>query len=31
MDQLASRVQNGKLQVIYQAFENNAAEPIKKA
>lgn len=31
MDQLPSRVENGKVQVLYQAFENNAAEPIKKA
>ena len=31
LDQLPSRVQDGKLQVLYQAFENNSAEQIKRA
>jgi Rieske Fe-S protein len=31
LDQLPSRVQDGKLQVKYQSFENNATEQIKRA
>ena len=31
LDQLPSRVQDGKLQVQYQSFENNATEQIKRA
>jgi len=31
LDQLPSRVEDGKLQVLYQAFENNSAEQIKRA
>jgi Rieske Fe-S protein len=30
LDQLPSRVQDGKLQVKYQSFENNASEQIKR-
>ena len=30
LDQLPARVQDGKLQVIFQIFENNAAEQIKR-
>lgn len=31
LDQLPARVQDGKLQVQYQSFENNATEQIKRA
>jgi Rieske Fe-S protein len=31
LDALPSRVQDGKLQVLYQSYENNSAERIKRA
>lgn len=31
LDALPSRIQNGKLQVVFQSFENNATEQIIKA
>jgi Rieske Fe-S protein len=31
LDQLPSRIQDGKLQVQYQSFENNTTEQIKRA